>query len=76
MTTAERKEHLQFTWRNIIRVCTEVNTPDAWSFAHTWARSKEGGRHPDLGYNTDNQWCFPDIPLDARIFDPDKQILA
>jgi hypothetical protein len=70
MRKSEQKRHLEYTFRNLLRVAKEVNVPHAWAFLHIWCRAKEGGRHKALGHRGDNDWCFKQIPESKRIYDP------
>lgn len=70
MKKSEQKEHIEYVWRNLLRVAKEVNQPHVWAFLHTWCRAKEGGRHKALGRRGDNSWCYDQIPESKHVYDP------
>jgi hypothetical protein len=73
MAHKDNKDRLEFTWRNLIRVARELDTPEAWRFLFDWARSKQGGRNKQLGRKGDNDWCFKTMPAKALPYDPQKK---
>lgn len=69
MRKSEQKEHIEYTFRNLLRVAKEVNTAEAWGYLFIWCRAKQGGRHKSLGRRGDNDWCYRQIPESKLIYD-------
>jgi hypothetical protein len=66
VTRSMTVEEVEVAFENRLQFCNLVDTEEEWASLMLWCKWKGGGRHPVMGFDGRNDWCWNQIPETIR----------